>query len=26
MREIMTRRIKEIEKIDNKPDLIIIDG
>lgn len=26
MREIMTRRIKEIEKIENKPDLIIIDG
>ena len=26
MREVMTRRLKEIEKLDNTPDLIIIDG
>ncbi|MBT3852854.1 hypothetical protein HOF65_02415 [bacterium] len=26
MREIMSRRIKELEKINNLPDLIIIDG
>lgn len=26
MREVMTRRIKELEKLENYPDLIIIDG